>query len=113
MKFRWMAKEQLALEKLESSLVENETLAYYKVGVEAEVVVDASPGALGTVLTQRKRGGHTSAIYISTGLTLVEQRYSQTEREALAVRWACERLRMYLAGAKFQFITDIVVEIQL
>ena len=36
----------------------------------------------------------------------MESRYSQTEREALAIRWACERLHSYLAGATFTVITD-------
>ena len=101
------------LEKLEISLVENATLAYYEVGVETEIVVDARPVGLGAVLIQRKRGGHIPVIYISSGLSQVEQRYSHTEREALAVRWACERLRMYLVGAISKIITDIVVGIQL
>ena len=70
------------------------------------VVVDASPVGLGAVLTQRKRGGHIPVMYISRVLSLVEQRYSQTEREDLSVRWACEGLRMYLAGARFKIITD-------
>ena len=44
------AKEQVALEKLKSSLIENAVLAYYEVGVETEVVVDVSPVGLGAVL---------------------------------------------------------------
>ena len=39
-------------------------------------------------------------------LSPIEQSYSQTGREALAIRWACERLRMYLAGARFKVVTD-------
>ena len=33
-------------------------------------------------------------------------RYSQTEREALAVVWGCERFHMYLTGAQFDLVTD-------
>ena len=36
----------------------------------------------------------------------VEQRYTQTEREALAVVWACEHFHIYLSGAPFTVITD-------
>ena len=39
-------------------------------------------------------------------LSPIEQSYSQTEREALAIHWACERLRLYLAGARFEVVTD-------
>ena len=36
----------------------------------------------------------------------VEKRYSQTEKEALALVWSCERLKLYLLGQKFTLITD-------
>ena len=64
------------------------------------------PVGLGAMLTQKKRDGHITVTYISRSLSPVEQRYSQTEREALAIRWPCERLRVYLAWAQFQVVTD-------
>jgi hypothetical protein len=40
-------------------------------------------------------------------LEVVERRYSQTEREALAIVWAMERfIHLYLHGAKFTLYTD-------
>ena len=36
----------------------------------------------------------------------VETRYSQTEREALAVVWACEQFDIYVRGAPFKVVTD-------
>ena len=39
-------------------------------------------------------------------LNEVERRYSQFEREALAVRWACEKFYLYLYGVKFELRTD-------
>ena len=40
-------------------------------------------------------------------MTAAEKRYSQTEKDALAVKWAKTRFSMYLLGApKFQFITS-------
>ena len=44
--------------------------------------------------------------YISRALSDVERRYSQTEKEALAIVWAIERLHIYLYGAKFTLFTD-------
>ena len=43
-------------------------------------------------------------LYTSLALSEVEQRYSQVEREALAVVWACERLKLYLFGKVDSFI---------
>ena len=36
----------------------------------------------------------------------MEKRYSQTEREALAVVWACEHFNIYISRAPFHVITD-------
>lgn len=36
----------------------------------------------------------------------MEQRYSQTEREALAVAWGCNHFRLYLLGTHFTVLTD-------
>ena len=34
-------------------------------------------------------------------MTETEKRYSQTEKDALAIKWAKERLRIYLLGVTF------------
>ena len=40
------------------------------------------------------------------GVSDVECRYSQTEKEALGLVWACERFHPYLYGVKFELLTD-------
>ncbi len=44
--------------------------------------------------------------YISRSLSDCERRYSQPEREALALVWACERLHPYIYGRQFDLLTD-------
>ena len=44
--------------------------------------------------------------YASRSLTDVERRYSQTEKEALALVWACEHFNMYVTGLSFELETD-------
>ena len=39
-------------------------------------------------------------------LTDTERRYSQTEREALAIVWACEIFHLYVYGTNVKVITD-------
>ena len=39
-------------------------------------------------------------------MTECEQRYTQIEKEALALTWACERLNQYLLGTRFLLETD-------
>ena len=43
---------------------------------------------------------------MSHKLTDVERRYSQTEKEALALVWACERVNLYVFGREFELETD-------
>jgi hypothetical protein len=43
---------------------------------------------------------------ISRFLTEIETRYSQIEKEALAIVWAMERLSIYLLGHKFELHID-------
>jgi len=44
--------------------------------------------------------------YASKSLTDTEKRYSQTERENLAIVWAIEHWHIYLFGHKFTVVTD-------
>ena len=44
--------------------------------------------------------------FASKSLTQVEQRYSQIEREMLAITWAVERFHMYVFGRDFTVFTD-------
>ena len=61
---------------------------------------------LGAVLAQVQNGEEQVICYASRSLTDVERRYSRTEREALGIVWACERLHMYLYGTDFEILTD-------
>ena len=44
--------------------------------------------------------------YASRALTPTERRYSQTEKEALAIVWGIEHFHLYLYGASFTLYTD-------
>ena len=73
----------------------------------AEVVVDASPFGLGAVISQLQPDGSTRPIsYASRALSNVEKRYSQIERECLAILFAIQRFRIYLYGISFKVKTD-------
>ncbi|KAL2096766.1 hypothetical protein ACEWY4_005973 [Coilia grayii] len=60
----------------------------------------------------RDRGGKQPdgewrpVVFISRSLTKAESRYAQVEKEALALTWACERLRGYLSGLDFTIRTN-------
>ena len=104
--FQWGGEQQTAFEELKCLITQAETLAYFKVGCKTRIVADASPVGLGAVLTQQQGGVWRVVSYASRSLTDVERRYSQTEKEALALVWACERFNMYVSGQSFELETD-------
>ena len=72
-----------------------------------EVVTDASPVGLGTILVQEKQGVKRAVAFASRSLSEVGCRSIQTEKEALAVVWGCERSSLCLLGLEsFQLVTD-------
>ena len=75
------------------------TLAYFHKNAPTEIITDASPVGLGAVWEQD--GAWTPICYASRSLTRCEQRYSQTEKEALGVVWVCERFHVYVYEMKF------------
>ncbi len=70
------------------------------------MIADASPVGQGAVLVQIQKGETVPICYVSCCLTDCERRYSQTEKEALALVWACERLHAYIYGREFELVTD-------
>ena len=104
--FKWGAEQQRSFQELKKLITQAETLAYYKVGCRTRIVADASPVGLGAVLTQQQGGVWRAISYASRSLSDVECRYSQTEKEALALVWACERFSMYVTGETFELETD-------
>ena len=100
--FKWEDVHQAALDRLKRSLTSDEVMAYFDPSKKSVLLVDASPVGLGAVLTQ---GGKVIS-YASKALSSVERRYSQIEREALAIAWGCHHFRMYLLGSHFKVVTD-------
>ena len=106
--FVWGSKHGDSLEAIKQALV-RKALNYFRTDWDTEVTVDASPVGLGAVLAQinpKCPKERNIVKFKSKKLTDIEQRYSQVEKEALAVVWACETLYLYLFGRRFKLITD-------
>lgn len=104
--FNWGQEQEHAFEELKRRLTNAQTLGYYDPKAETIVITDASPVGLGAVLVQKQNGDERVICYASRTLSDVEKRYSQTEKEALGIVWACERFHMYLYGTEFELRTD-------
>ena len=99
----WSSEQDAAFTALRDLLIEDTCAAYFGVKKTTSLIVDASPTGLGSILIQ----GSRAIAFASRSLSDVESRYSQTEREALGVVWACEHFDQYLQGdPQFTIITD-------
>ena len=85
-----------AFEELKRRLSSAETLVYFDKDAPTQVVADACPVGLEAVLTRLQKDGPRIISYASRSLTETERRYSQTEKEALALIWACEKFHPYI-----------------
>ena len=94
------------LPETERSATRAETLAYFKNECRTRIVADAGATGIGAVLTQLQGGLWRVISYASRNLTDVERRYSQTEKEGLALVWACKRFKQYVFGREFELETD-------
>lgn len=105
--FTWMPEHQEKFNQIKEILLKDEILGFYDPKDDTFVIADGSPVGLGAVLVQRGNSGENRIIcFASKTLTATEQKYAQTEREALALVWACEKFHYYLYGKSFRLVTD-------
>jgi hypothetical protein len=101
--WKWGIQQEQAFKRLKTELSSDTVITYYNQKSEISILVDASPVGLGTTMAQEGK----AVAYASRALTDIESRYSQTEREALAIVWACEHFDMYIRGAPcVNIVTD-------
>ena len=99
--FYWGPDREKSFKKIHQLMSACETLAYFDRNAPTTLVADASPGGLGAVQLQEQGGINRIIVYGHRSLSEVESRYTQTEREAPGVVWACKHFKMW-----FRLITD-------
>lgn len=106
--FTWDEAAQQEFDSLRNDvLLEIKKLGFFRQGDRTELVVDASPHGLGSVLVQFDDTGKSRIIACaSKSLTKSEKNYPQVQREALAIVWAVERFQLFLRGQQFTVMTD-------
>lgn len=100
--WKWEQEEQRALNELKEALVGDQAMSYFDPRKKTEIIVVASPFGLGGLLIQEGK----VLGYASRALSDVVSRYSQTEREMLAIVWGVEHSHLYVYGVQFSVITD-------
>lgn len=98
----WQWQQTKAFTSLKELLKSTPVLKYYDVNEDVTIQADASSYALGAVLMQNEQ----PIAYASRSLSKTEQRYPQIEKEALALRFSCQRFHEYIYGKKLVLETD-------
>ena len=106
--FEWKPEQQKAFDDLKNAMTTAPVLVPYQPGRKTLVICDASPVGLGGGrLFQKTAHGYQPVHYVSRTLTETERKYTQIERETLAVEFSTNRLQMYLLGSQeFQIATN-------
>ena len=103
----WDTPQRRAFDDVKQAIASTGTLAFYDPTLPTAVSSDASSYGIGGTLMQEHDGIYKPVAYVSRTMTDTEKRYSQIEKELLAVVWTCEKFSRYLVGMdKFRIITD-------
>lgn len=100
----WEEPQRRAFEDIRKEISQSPVLALFDPSRPTTVSADASSFGLRAVLLQEQE--MRPVAYASRSMTPTEQRYTQIEKEALAIAWACDRFGDYLMGLKFHIETN-------
>lgn len=100
--WHWDVEQKKAFEEIKTVLTSTPVLGYYDVNDKIKLSVDASSKSLGVCMIQRGR----PIGYASKAMNVAQQNYPQIEKEALAIRFGCNRFHEYVYGKDLEIETD-------
>ena len=93
--YLWSSEADKAFNNIKCSITTAPVLSYFDPKKDTIIQSDASLNGLGCALIQDEK----PVCYASRSLTNAETRYSNIERELLAVMWSLEHLNHYIEGS--------------
>ncbi|XP_052758388.1 uncharacterized protein K02A2.6-like [Galleria mellonella] len=103
----WGEAEQVAFNKAKNLLSSDLTLVGYELNRTLLLICDSSDYGLGAMIVHVMDDGSERPIMMaSRTLQPHERRYGQIDKEALAIIFGITKFHEYLAGRKFDIITD-------
>ena len=103
----WDVAQEDAFEKLQALAASAPCLALFNISQPVRISAAASGYGLGAVLLQPGGQRWCPVAFASHSLLPAEKKYTQIEKECLAVTWACEHFHHYIySGPSFTVETD-------
>ena len=103
----WGPEQQGAFDRVKGILTSDSVLAHYDPSKPLILACDASPYGVGAVLSH-KLGDRSErpVAYASRSLAPAEKKYSQLDKEGLAIIFSVKRFHQYLVGCHFTILSD-------
>ena len=106
-RWTWTSAHSDAFRCVKQQLQSSAVLVHYNPQQELVVVCDASPYGVGAVLAHKMDDNSEKPIaFASRTLAAAEQKYSQIEKEGLAIIFAVKKFHQYLYGRSFIIYSD-------
>ena len=103
----WTKEQQTTFDKAKDLLQSSSLLVHFDPEKAIVVSADASPVGIGGVLSHRMEDGTEKPIaFTSRSLSVAEKKYSQLEKEGLAIVFAVKKFHQYLHGRQFTVYSD-------
>jgi hypothetical protein len=101
-KWSWGANEEEAFQAVKKLLQSSRVLVHFDPRLPLILSCDASPYGLGAVLSYKMPSGKEKPVgFASRTLTATELKYSQLDKEALAIVFGVKKYHSYLYGRQF------------
>ena len=106
-KWSWKAEEKKAFQEVKKLLISDRLLAHYDPSLELILACDASPYSVGAVLSHCYSNEEEKPIaFASRSFGAAEKKYSQLEKEGLAIVFGVKKFHQYLYGRRFTILSD-------
>ena len=104
--WEWTEEHTKQFQDLQFLVTNSPVLKYFDPNLPVKLSVDASKSGLGSVLLQLHKDDWHPVAFASRALSKTERRYSQIEKETLAVVYASEKFNQFVYGRKFLVESD-------
>ena len=103
----WSGDQEKALKQAKQMLQSSSLMVHFDPSEDLILSCDASPYGVGGVLSHKMEDGSEKPIvFTSRTLLDAEKKYSQLEKEALAIVFSVKRFHQYLHGRQFSICSD-------